>query len=136
MNYVKAVNVSGYSYYDKYWFNPSEEIARSLNGHVFHGYVVKSSVFPVSYGKVKTIFENTLNTVKPVLSIGLGLSPSSKEIAIKLAAVNNMYSTVPDVDGIKGYLEQIVPNGPVVVNSTLPLKKIIKSLQGKAHVTD
>jgi len=124
------VLVTGYSYYGKYWFNPSGEVARLLDGARFGDYVVKSVVMPVSLKAVKSTLPRLLRELEPSLAIGLGLSPGYREVVVELAAANYAYFDT-DVDGYKAELEPVDPEGPPIVYTTLPLKEIIRKCRGE-----
>jgi pyroglutamyl-peptidase len=127
--YVKSENtilLTGYSYYSKYWFNPSSEVASVLDGAVINGYRVVSRVFPVSFRVVVSELPRLLEELKPRIALGLGLDPRARQVQVELAAVNYVYSEVSDVDGAKLNFREIVPGSPRVVYSTLPVREIVE----------
>jgi pyroglutamyl-peptidase len=127
--YVKSENtilLTGYSYYSKYWFNPSSEVASVLDGAVINGYRVVSRVLPVSFRVVVSELPRLLEELKPRIALGLGLDPRARQVQVELAAVNYVYSEVSDVDGAKLDFREIVPGSPRVVHSTLPVGEIVE----------
>jgi len=127
--YVESENtilLTGYSYYSKYWFNPSSEVARVLDRAVINGYRVVSRVLPVSFRVVVSELPRLLEELKPGIALGLGLDPRARQVQVELAAVNYVYSEVSDVDGAKLDFREIVPGSPRVVHSTLPVGEIVE----------
>jgi hypothetical protein len=68
-----TILLTGYSYYSKYWFNPSSEVARVLDKAVINGYRVVSRVLPVSFRVVVSELPRLLEEQKPRIALGLGL---------------------------------------------------------------
>ncbi|MCC6053303.1 MAG: hypothetical protein LM569_03800 [Desulfurococcaceae archaeon] len=126
MESESTILLTGYSYYSKYWFNPSGEVARALDGAVINGYRVVSRVFPVSFRVVISELPRLLEELKPRVALGLGLDPRARQVQVELAAVNYAHSEVSDVDGTKLDFREIIPGDLRVVYSTLPVREVIE----------
>lgn len=126
MSVENTILLTGYSYYSKYWFNPSGEVARILDGTLIDGYRVISRVFPVSFKTVVTELSKLLEELKPRVVLSLGLDPRARQVQVELVAVNYVYSELRDVDGTELKFNQITPGGPLVVHTTLPVREIIE----------
>lgn len=124
---MKTALITGYSYYGKYWFNPSGEVAKLLDGLEISEYRIKSLVLPVSFNLARSALLKALGELKPGFVLGLGLAPLTKMLEVELVAVNYVYFTQPDIDGVKAELERVDPHGPPVVYTTLPVEAIMRT---------
>lgn len=122
---MKTLLLTGFTFFDRYWHNPSGEIARRLDGAEINGYRVKSLILPVSYVKAKRMLLEHLEKEKPDAVIGLGLAPTAKSVNIELAAVNRAYFTSPDVDSYVARYVEILEGGYTIVFTTLPVERIV-----------
>lgn len=116
----------GYSYFDKYYVNPAEEIVRVLDGEVIDGYVVEGVVLLVSVDKAKKELKRLLEEGGASIVVGIGLSPSIEKPVIELAFVNMLYFTKPDIEGKKIMFSEVVPGGPSVLYTRLPVRDIVE----------
>ncbi|MEM2170948.1 MAG: hypothetical protein QXU03_04220 [Desulfurococcaceae archaeon] len=128
---VKTALITGYSYYGKYWFNPSGEVAKLLDGSEISVYRVKSLVLPASFNSARSTLQKVLEELKPDFVLGLGLAPLARMLEVELVAVNYVYFTQPDVNGVKAELEKIDPRGPPVVYTTLPVEAVVKKCKSQ-----
>ncbi len=83
---------------------------------------------PVSFKKVIEKVPQIIQNHKPKIFIGLGLAGGRPSISIERVAINIMDSASPDIDGFKPDDKEIINDGPVAYFSTLPIKRILKSL--------
>jgi len=121
---LKTILITGFNYFDKYWFNPSGEVAKLLNDYEIWGFRVKSVVLPVSLKYVKQYLPMLLNDLKPLIAIGLGLAPLARECLVELASVNRA-SFQKDNENYCTLYEEILPDSPFVVSTTLPIYRIL-----------
>lgn len=120
-----TVLLFGYSYYDKYYLNPAEEIVKNLHGLIVDGYVLEGMVLPVSVKKVMNIVaREIMHRDDVVLVIGLGMSPIIDSPVLELAFTNIMFFNKPDIDGNIYRFIKIIDDGPFVVTTNLPFKEI------------
>jgi|GEM_PF-1137853 len=125
MSVENTILVTGYSYYSKYWFNPSGEVASTLNNLLIDNYRVVSRVFPVSFRIVTSELPMLLRELKPRVVLGLGLDPSARNIQVELVAVNYVFSDLVDVEGAQLKSLVISSEGPFTVYTTLPFREIL-----------
>lgn len=123
--------VTGYSYYNRYWYNPSGEIARLLDNTEIDGLRIKGVVLPVSLVTVKSTLPKVIEEYKPRLILGVGLNPSTRFLDVELVAVNRVHFTEPDIDGVKVEYSEILPGESFTVYTTLPIEKILEECARK-----
>jgi len=126
---MSRILLTGFEAWGSEKYNPSAEIALSLNGTTIEEFKIVGVVLPVSYRKVIKKLPEILVKVKPSIALHVGLSPKSYEIKVERIAINLMYSETGDVDGFKPIDEPIVPGGPVAYFATLPTRKIVEKLK-------
>ncbi|WFO75870.1 hypothetical protein J4526_03165 [Desulfurococcaceae archaeon MEX13E-LK6-19] len=127
----KKIILMGYSFFDKYYLNPSEEIAKLLDGQSIEEFSIKGIVLPVSVEKVKKEVPRILMSENASIVLGLGLSPIIDKPVIELSFVNLLYFTRPDIDGMTYKFESIVENAPMVLSTNLPFKEICEECEHK-----
>jgi len=131
MSVESVILVTGYSYYFKYWFNPSGEIALRLNNLQINSYRVVARVFPVSFKVVLSELSRLLEELKPRIVLGLGLNPHARQLLIEFVGVNYVYSEQPDVEGVELKYTLVLPGGVPVVYTTLPVTEILRECREK-----
>lgn len=122
---VGTILLTGFSYFDRFWFNPSGEAVEALNGSLIKGFVVKALVLPVSLRYVKDRLPKVLYEMRPSLVLGTGLAPATKELVVELASINRV-SFQKDVDNYSVLYDLIMPNSPDLIHTTLPVSRIIE----------
>jgi pyroglutamyl-peptidase len=124
------VLLTGFEPYGVFSLNPTEEIALSLNGKKIGDGIIRSLVLPVIFEKAFDVLRSQLDEERPPdVIISLGLSPFSSAIHVERIAINlKDYDGIPDNDGKKPMDEPILPDGPLALASTLPISKIVESL--------
>nr|2EO8_A Chain A, Pyrrolidone-carboxylate peptidase [Pyrococcus furiosus]2EO8_B Chain B, Pyrrolidone-carboxylate peptidase [Pyrococcus furiosus]2EO8_C Chain C, Pyrrolidone-carboxylate peptidase [Pyrococcus furiosus]2EO8_D Chain D, Pyrrolidone-carboxylate peptidase [Pyrococcus furiosus] len=122
------VLVTGFEPFGGEKINPTERIAKDLDGIKIGDAQVFGRVLPVVFGKAKEVLEKTLEEIKPDIAIHVGLAPGRSAISIERIAVNAIDARIPDNEGKKIEDEPIVPGAPTAYFSTLPIKKIMKKL--------
>ena len=87
---------------------------------------IKGIVFPVSYKKVKPIFENIIGENLSIF-LALGLSPKTICIRLEVVALNVAHSARADNESYKPFDEKIYEDGKLAYRETLPFKKYAKT---------
>ena len=125
---AKVILLTGFSNYDKYYINPSEEIVEFLDGSYIYDYKIHGLILPVSITNAPKILINHLNTLKPDIVLGLGLSPKAKNIIIELVSTNIAhFPDYKDIDGETAWMKLIGNNRVEVLSTRLPIFKIMES---------
>ena len=109
--------------------NPSEQIARALDGRVIEGRTVCSAVLPCVFGKAVDALRRELRRVDPCLVICTGQAGGRAGLAIERVAINVEDASIPDNAGARPIDRPVVPRGPAAYWSTLPIKAIVAALR-------
>jgi len=131
--------VTGFEPFTPHKVNPTEELARALDGHRVGGAVVRSAVLPVHHAEAAPRVRELLETVRPDAILHLGLAGGRARLAVERVAVNVMDYTVPDNAGCVKSDEPCVVSGPVAYFATLPVRAIVDRMVAAgipAYVSD
>ncbi len=122
----RTILVSGFSYYGRYVYNVSGQVAEDLDGTTIRGFRVVGTVLPVSLRRALPMLRKLLEEYRPVLVVSTGLHPAANAVLIELAAANTAYFSSPDVEGYRARLEPLEPEGPPVAYTGLPVRRIVE----------
>ena len=108
--------------------NPSQELAKALDGRVIGGCAVRSLVLPVRHDAARDIVLAALGAPGLAAVVHLGLARGRARIALERVAVNVLDYAIPDnqCDVLRD--APCVAGGPAAYFSTLPLREILSEL--------
>ncbi len=108
--------------------NPSEEVAKALDGRAAGDAVVRSAVLPVDHAAAAVHVARLIDELDPRAIVHLGLAAGRARIALERVAVNVMDFDTPDNTGYRACNEPCVVGGPPAYFATLPLPEILQML--------
>ena len=108
--------------------NPSEEVAKALDGRAAGPAVVRSAVLPVDHGAAGPRVARLIDELEPQAIVHLGLAAGRARIALERVGVNVMDFDTPDNTGYRACNEPCVAGGPPAYFATLPLAAIVEAL--------
>lgn len=122
--------LTGFERFGAHAANPTEALARDLDGALLSGWRVRSAVLPVvgAEGPVRALA--LLDEVRPDAVLHLGLAEGRARIALEQVAVNLLDYPIPDNAGHRAVGQPCVPGGPPAYLSTLPLREMHGALAG------
>jgi pyroglutamyl-peptidase len=104
--------------------NPSQEIARALDGRTIGGMRVVGRVLPVSMRRIAEALRAALDETRPKLIMSLGLANGEAVIRIERYGVNLADFPIADNDGSRGVDRLLATGGPAAVATTIPNRAI------------
>lgn len=125
---VRAILVTGFEPFTPYKVNPTEELARAVDGMRVRDKVVRGAVLPVHHAEAQRRVQELLETVRPEAVLHLGLAGGRARVALERVAVNVMDYAVPDNAGCQKTYEPCVVSGPSAYLATLPLRAMLARL--------
>jgi pyroglutamyl-peptidase len=131
--------VTGFEPFTPHKVNPTEELARALDGQRVGDAVVRSAVLPVHHAEAAPRVRELLERVRPDAILHLGLAGGRARLAVERIAVNVMDYAVPDNAGCVKSDEPCVVSGPVAYFATLPVRAIVDRMVAAgipAYVSD
>jgi pyroglutamyl-peptidase len=126
---MKTVLLTGFEPFGGISVNPSEAIARQLNGTVIAGHTLQGEVLPCVFGKATVRLRNLIQVLHPTLVICLGVAVGRAAITPERVAVNIADARIPDNEGQQPVDRPVVRGGPTAYWSTLPIKAIVRALR-------
>lgn len=108
--------------------NPSQDVAKALDGRAIGGLPVRSLVLPVQHEAAGETVRRELDDPALRAVIHLGLAGGRARIALERVGVNVMDYRLPDTAGAIVRDIACVPDGPAAFWATLPLRDILAEL--------
>lgn len=124
---AKHVLITGFEPFGGEKVNPSELVARSLEGRLIAGRPLAVRVLSVESHKLRERLMHAAGEESPDIIIGLGQAACRTALAIERVAVNVLDFRLPDNAGILRRNESIVRGGPDARLSPLPFAEIVSA---------
>jgi pyroglutamyl-peptidase len=123
-----AILLTGFEPFGGLAANPSEEVAKALDGRAVGDAVVRSAVLPVDHATAAPRVARLIDELDPRAIVHLGLAGGRARIALERVALNVMDFDTPDNTGYRARNEPCVPGGPPAYFATLPLSVLVEAL--------
>ncbi len=120
----KHILVTGFEPFSGSPINPSEQIARSLEGRRIAGRTLIARVFPVDTRALHGRLDAALREIQPDIILSLGLASGRTALAVERIAVNVLDFSIPDNAGVSCGNEVVARGGPDARLSNLPVASI------------
>jgi pyroglutamyl-peptidase len=125
---VRTILVTGFEPFGAHSVNPTEGLAKAVDGRRVGDCAVVGVVLPVHHADAATRVDALLAEIDPETIVHLGLAGGRARIALERVAVNVMDYELPDNAGFRASGEPCVPGGPTAYFSTLPLPAMLRTL--------
>lgn len=126
-----VILVTGFEPFGSHTVNPSEELAKALDGRRLGGCAIAGAVLPVHHAEASRRVSMLLAELAPLAVVHLGLAEGRARLALERVAVNVMEYRIPDNAGYQAEGEPCEADGPAAYLSTLPLAEILVALTGE-----
>ena len=117
--------VTGFEPFGGEKVNPSELVARSLDGRLIAGRPISVAILPVETRSLHDRLELLRLEEEPEIVLLLGQAGGRSALALERVAVNVLDFDIPDNVGVLRKNEPIVRGGPDARLSNLPFEKIV-----------
>ena len=124
----RVILVTGFEPFGAHSVNPSEGLAKAVDGRRVGDFGILGAVLPVHHTDAAQRLAVTLADTRPAAVVHLGLAGGRARVALERVAVNVMDYEQPDNAGFRASGEPCVPGGPAAYFSTLPLAAMLKAL--------
>ncbi len=125
---MPVILVTGFEPFGAYAVNPTEGLAKAVDGRQLGTCRVRSAVLPVHHAEAAARVVALVDETEPVAVLHLGLAGGRARLALERLAVNVMDYEQPDNAGVRMQGEPCVPGGPAAYFATLPLPAILAAL--------
>lgn len=132
------VLLTGFEPFDADPVNPSQEIARALDGEIIAAHRVVGATLPTEFARALPALELLIDKHRPKLVLALGLAGGSAGISLERVAINLIDARIADNAGEQPVDVAVVENAPNAYFSTLPIKAMLARLreaQIPAHIS-
>lgn len=123
-----VILVTGFEPFGEDLVNPSQEIAKVVDGRQVGDCAVRGSVLPIEHMAARAMVTSALRDPDLIGVLHLGLAGGRARIALEGVAVNAMDYSIPDAKGRRFAGEPCVTGGPAAYFSTLPNRAILTGL--------
>ena len=120
--------MTGFEPFGAHSVNPTEGLAKAIDGRRVGDFAVVGVVLPVHHADTASRLGALLAETNPEAILHLGLAAGRARVALERVAINAMDYEVPDNAGYRASGEPCIPGGPAAYLSTLPLPTIVKAL--------
>ncbi len=121
--------LTGFEPFAEFPSNPSQRIIETLSSEKARGQDLFTAVLPVDGRQVKRILSNLIDEFRPTSVVSLGLANGRERLSLERVAFNLLNFSVPDNGGWRPQGEEIIPGGPRVYFSGLPLRRLFVRLR-------
>ena len=128
---MRTILVTGFEPFGGEVANPSQEIAKAVDGRTVGDGIVRGTVLPVEHAAARARISAVLADGDLAAILHLGLAGGRARIAVEQVAVNAMDYSIPDAAGAKFAGEPCVPDGPAAYFSTVPNRAILAALSAE-----
>jgi pyroglutamyl-peptidase len=125
---MKCVLVTGFEPFGGDARNPSQDIARALDGRTIAERRVVGAVLPCVFGASRHELVRLLRAHEPGVVICLGLANGRAQVTPERVALNVDDARIPDNAGHQPVDTPVVRSGPAAYWSRLPIKAIVAAL--------
>jgi pyroglutamyl-peptidase len=124
---MKRLLLTGFEPFNGFIVNPSEEVAKSLNGCEVGTFEITGLVLPLNYNNALTIFNEKLNECKPEVILCCGQA-NRETISIERIALNALSRKRPDNYGNIPELDIIDNDGPTAYFTNIDPFPLVQAL--------
>ena len=124
----RVILVTGFEPFGTHTVNPSEGLAKAVDGRRFGAARVRAAVLPVHHADAGPRVLSLIAETDPLAVVHLGLAAGRARVALERVAVNVMDYAEPDNAGYQASGEPCVRGGPPAYFATLPVDEILRSL--------
>jgi pyroglutamyl-peptidase len=123
--------VTGFGAFPGVLDNPTEAVARTLDGRMIAGTQIRAEVLDVTFAGVAQRLETHLVGHPPAATIHLGVAVQSTHVRLERQAVNWKRASIPDVAGVSfdGVPIDAAAEPHRVLETDVPVGSIVASLQ-------
>ncbi|HVP37585.1 MAG TPA: pyroglutamyl-peptidase I [Candidatus Saccharimonadales bacterium] len=125
-----AILISGFGPFPGFEVNPSQRLVESLLEEPPPGVELDGIILPVVYGEAPRRLVERIAVALPAAVVSFGVATGSDDIRLERIGINWDESRVPDGAGDAPGGRRIEPEGPDGLFATLPLPRLLASLDG------
>ncbi|MGA9335666.1 MAG: pyroglutamyl-peptidase I [Rudaea sp.] len=125
---LPIVLVTGFTPFGGEAINPSQQIARTVDGEIVAGHRIVGAILPTEFAASLPELERLIASKQPKVVLALGLAGGRAGISLERVAINLIDARIPDNAGNQPIDVAVVDNAPNAYFSTLPIKAMLSRL--------
>jgi len=123
-----VILVTGFEPFGDHTLNPTEGLAKAVDGRRIGAHAVRGIVLPVDHTGIAATLAPLLEEAEPAAVVHLGLAGGRARVALERVALNVMDYELADNAGYRATGQPCVPGGPTAYLATLPLDELREAL--------
>ena len=120
--------VTGFEPFGDHTLNPTEGLAKAVDGRRIGAHAVRGIVLPVDHTGIAATLAPLLEEAEPAAVVHLGLAGGRARVALERVALNVMDYEVADNTSWRASGEPCAADGPAAYSATLPLAGLLAAL--------
>jgi len=124
-----SILLTGFDPFNGATVNPSEQVARSLDGGVIAGHTVIAASLPTVFGASLQVLRRLMHTHRPTWVICLGQAGGRAAISLERVAINVDDAPLPDNAGARPVDTPVCAGAPAAYFTSLPIKAMHRALR-------
>ena len=125
---MKPLLVTGFEPFGNSSINPSEQVARALDGGQIGGRSIVAAILPVEGVRGPAMLLEALRALRPAAVVCLGEASYRPVLSVERIAINLMDYRIADNAGRQAVDQPIAPEGPAAYFATLPVRAICQAI--------
>jgi len=125
--YSQTVLITGFAPFGGEKINPSFEAVKGLPNEIDGAKIIKKEIPVDFHGSVKEL-DKLIIKYSPDIVINVGEAGGRSAVSVERVAINVDDARIADNDGYQPHESKISPKGDVAYFSTLPISKIVESM--------
>ena len=125
---MKRLLITGFAPFGGDRVNPALQAVQALPDTVGQWQLCKREM-PVTFRGAPEALYAAMEEVEPDAVLLIGLAASRGMVTPERQGVNEMDARIPDNEGAQPHNEPIVPGGPEILYSTLPVEDMVEAIQ-------
>lgn len=121
--------VTGFGPFGKFKVNPTGVVAAELDGAVVGPASVAGRALDTKYRRCEAQLRRAFREVKPRAAVLFGIAGGRKRLTLEALALNVDHAAAPDASGERRTRRRIDSRGPWILESTLPIDRILAGLK-------
>jgi pyroglutamyl-peptidase len=124
---TRPLLVTGFEPFGSHDRNPSEMIARKLDGTTAGSHRIIGITLPVRAALAPDLLRDAVERFEPIAVLSLGLANGRSGLSIERIGINVLDFPLPDNASAQPIDEPVAPDGPAAYFTTLPARAILET---------
>lgn len=128
---LRRILVTGFEPFGGSKHNPSEQVARALEGEKIGSAEICTAILPVDTDRAPRMLRGLLDDLQPDAVVCLGEASGRQTIAVERVGVNLLDFRIPDNAGRQLVDQPVVEGGPDAYFATLPVRPMVEAIRAE-----